>query len=145
MFWTYYDLSIFSWVWSFPNFLVFKIILFTYYFWLCWVFIAGWGFSLVAMSRGHSLVCGVQASHCGGSSCCRARALGLMGFRSCCSWPLEHRLSSCGTLAWLLLSMWDLPESKVKLVSPELAGRFFTTEPRRKALSKFSISTLVKS
>ena len=68
-----------------------------------------------------------------------------MGFSSCCSWALEHRLNSCGTLARLLLGMWDLPESKIKLVSPELAGRFFTAEPPRKALPKFSISTLIKS
>ena len=26
---------------------------------------------------------GAQASHCGGFSCCRAQALGLMGFSSC--------------------------------------------------------------
>ena len=35
------------------------------YFWLCWVFTAACGLSLVAAS-GATLCCGVQASHCGG-------------------------------------------------------------------------------
>ena len=55
--------------------------------------------------RGATLRCGVQASHCGGFSCCRARALGAWasvvvarGLSSCSLWALEHKLSSCG--AW---------------------------------------------
>ena len=50
--------------------------------------------------------CGVLASHCGGFSCCGARALGrwtsvgvVRGLSSCGSWALEHRLSSCGARA----------------------------------------------
>ena len=50
--------------------------------------------------------CGELASHCGGFSCCGARALGAQasavvarGLSSCGSWALEHRLSSCGTRA----------------------------------------------
>ena len=54
------------------------------YFWLCWVFVAARGFSL--WQAGLSSGCGAWASHCGGFSCYRARAL-------------EHRLSSCGTRA----------------------------------------------
>ena len=50
------------------------------YFWLHWVFVAAHGLSLVA---GATLRCGVQASHCSGFSCCRAWALGLLGFSSC--------------------------------------------------------------
>ena len=46
-----------------------------YYFWLCCVFFAARGLSLVAVSRGYSF-CSAQASHCGGFSCCTARALG---------------------------------------------------------------------
>ena len=42
------------------------------YFWLHWVFVAACRLSLVAVSRGYSLL----QSHCGGLSCCRARALG---------------------------------------------------------------------
>ena len=50
--------------------------LFIYLFiWLCWVFVAGRGLSLVVAS-GAALRCGVQASHCGGFSCCGAQALG---------------------------------------------------------------------
>ena len=52
------------------------------------------------------LHCGARASHCGGFSCCRARALGARasvvvahGLSSCGSWALEHRLSSCGARA----------------------------------------------
>ena len=45
------------------------------YFWLCWVFIAKWAFSSCSeqglLSSGN-----VQASHCGGFSCCEAHALG---------------------------------------------------------------------
>ena len=55
---------------------------------------------------GATLYCGVQASHCGGFSCCRAQALGAQasmvaagGLSSCGSRALEHRLSSCGTRA----------------------------------------------
>ncbi len=48
------------------NFFFFFFYLFIY-FWLHWVFVA---------ARGLSLCCGPRASHCGGFSCCRARALG---------------------------------------------------------------------
>ena len=47
--------------------------------------------------------CGARASHCGGFSCCGARALGArasvvvaVGLSSCGSRALECRLSSCG-------------------------------------------------
>ena len=40
---------------------------------LYWVFVAARGLSLVA-ARGILSSCGVQASHCSGFSCCRARA-----------------------------------------------------------------------
>ena len=63
------------------------------------------GLSLVAASRG-SLRCGVQASHCGGFSCCRAQAVRVQasvvvvrGVSSCGMQAPEHRLSSCGTRA----------------------------------------------
>ena len=55
---------------------------------------------------GATVRCGVWASHCGGFSCCRARALGTRasvvvahGLSSCGSQALEHRLSSCGARA----------------------------------------------
>ena len=42
---------------------------------------------------------------CSDFSCCRAQALRHVGFSSCGSKVLEHRLSSCGMQAWLFLSM----------------------------------------
>ena len=55
---------------------------------------------------GATLRCGAWASHCGGSSCCRAQALGVRasvvvacGLRSCGSRALERRLSGRGTRA----------------------------------------------
>ena len=56
----------------------FVVYLFIYLFihlWLCWVFIAARGLSLVVVSGG-TLHCGARASHRGGFSCCGARALG---------------------------------------------------------------------
>ena len=47
------------------------------YFWLHWVFLAACGSSLVVASGGATLCCGAWVSHCGGFSCCRARALGV--------------------------------------------------------------------
>ena len=61
------------------------------------------------------------------------RALGLqylwhmglvVGFQA-----LEHRLNSCGSWAYLLHGMWDLPGSGIEPMSCALAGGFFTTEP----------------
>ena len=57
----------------------------------CWV-----GFSRVVMSGGYSS-CGAQASHYSGLSWFGAQAPGhTVGFSSCSSWGLEHRLDSCG-------------------------------------------------
>ena len=68
------------------------------YFWLCWVFVAACGLSLVAASGGYS------------SLRCRGFLLWCLlllwstgsrhaGFSSCGSRALERRLSSCGTQA----------------------------------------------
>ena len=63
------------------------------------------GFFLVAVSRDYPLL-RARASHCGGFSCCGARALGTWAsvvvareLSSCGSRALEHRLSSCGARA----------------------------------------------
>ena len=53
---------------------------------------------------------------------CRTRA------RSCSSWALQHRLSSCGARAYLLHSMWDLPRPGIEPMSPALVGKFFTNQ-----------------
>ena len=54
---------------------------FSFFFWLCWVFIAVLGLPLV-VGEGSTLCCDARASHWGGFSCCRAWALGHSGFSS---------------------------------------------------------------
>ena len=61
--------------------------------------------------------------------CCQAWAPACLGLVVTAHGTLEHRLSTCGTWASLLHSMWDLPGPGVRLESPALAGGFFTTEP----------------
>ena len=41
-----------------------------------------------------------------------------------------RRLSNCGSRAYLLRGMWDLPRPGLEPVSPALAGRLSTTTPR---------------
>ena len=99
--------------------LIFFILIFFYFaiFWLHWVFVAAHGLSLQLRRAGDTLCCGVWASHCGGFSCCRARALGMRAsvvaaceLSSCGSWALEHRLSSCGAWAQLLPACGIFPD-----------------------------------
>ena len=40
-----------------------------------------------------------------------------------------RRLSNCGSRAWLLRGMWDLPRPGLEPMSPALAGRLPTTAP----------------
>ena len=101
------------------------------YFCLCWVFIVASAFSSCGEQE-LLFSCHVQTSHFGGFSCCEA-SLGPEGFSGCPSQALEHRLDSCGAGAQLFCSMWGLPESGIELVSPALAGIFFTNEPPGKA------------
>ena len=99
------------------------------YFWLRWVFIAVRGLSLVAVSRCYSLRCSARAFHCGGFSCCRSWALGVWA-----SVVVACGLSSCGSRASLLCSMWDRPGPGLEPMSPALAGGFLTTVPPGKPL-----------
>ena len=69
---------------------------------------------------GVSLHCGAAAFHCGGFSCCGA-------------WALEHGLSSCGTLTYLPLDMWNLPGPGIEPMCATLAGRFPSTGPLGKS------------
>ena len=64
---------------------------FFFFFWLCWFFVAVNRLSLVAASRGYSLL------RCAGFSCCGAQALDVRasvvaacGLSSCGPWTLEH-------------------------------------------------------
>ena len=98
-----------------------------------------------------TLRCGARASHYGGFTCSRARALGrraslavVCGLSSCGLRDVESKLSSCGARAQLLRSMWDLPRQGLEPVSPALAGRFLTTVPPGKS-QKNSLSTQVES
>ena len=72
--------------------------LFFFFFWSVLGLHCCMSFSLVAESQGFSLVA-VGRLLCCGFSCCTAQGIGCEGFRSCGSWALEHRLSSCGTQA----------------------------------------------
>ena len=87
-----------------------------------WLFCRGGAWGLLSS-------CSMRLPHCGGVSCCKAWALGHVGFSSCSSWVLEHRISSRGTRASLLWGTWDLLGAGIEPKSPALAGRFFTTEP----------------
>ena len=59
---------------------------------------------------GVAVHCGVQSSQCYGFSYCGAQALGHVSFSS-----LGPRLNSHGTLAYLLLGLWDLPGQGLNL------------------------------
>ena len=110
--------------------------LFYFYFWLCWVFVALRGLSLVAESGDYSSL------RCAGFSLrwlllLRSTGSQCTGFSSCGSRALEHRPTSCGTRAQLLCGMWDLPGPGLEPVSPALAGGFLTTEPPGKPQKGF--------
>ena len=49
--------------------------------------------------------------------------------RMCRTRALEHRLDSCDAQAQLFQHKCNLPRPGIELMSPALAGRFFTTEP----------------
>ena len=87
------------------------------------------GFSLVLASRGCSLVAGpgllfavasLAAEQTPGP---QASVTAAYGLGSCDSWGLEHWLSSWGTQALLLQSMYDLPGLGIEPMSPALVGR----------------------
>ena len=57
--------------------------------------------------------------------------------------PQSTSASGCGTRAWLLQGVWDLPGLVVKALSPALARGFFYHWTTREVLSGiFSIQTL---
>ena len=96
------------------------------YFWLRQVFVAACGLSLVPASD--------SSLWCAGFSLrwlllLQSTGSRHVGFSSCGSRALEHRLSSCGAPAQLLRSMWDLPRPGLKPMSLALAGGFLTTAP----------------
>ena len=103
----------------FVFFLINLFILFIY-FWLRWVFIAARGLSLVTASGGYSSL------RCSGFSLrwlLLSRSTGSRRAGFC----------SCGTWAYLLRGMWDLPGPGLEPLSPALAGGFLTTVPPGKS------------
>ena len=87
-----------------PPFSFLKKFIYLFYFCLHSVFVATRGLCLVAVSGGYSLL------RCAGFSLqwlllLRSTGSRRVGFSSCGSRPLEHRLSSCGTRASLLRGM----------------------------------------
>ena len=67
------------------------------------------------------------------------------GLSSCGSEALERRLSSCGTWAYLLFGMWDLPQPGLEPMSPALAGEFLSTVPPGKSEALFLIILIMMS
>ena len=107
------------------------------------------GFSLVAASRGYTLVAVHRLFTEVASLAAEHRALGRVpsvvmarGLSRYGSPALEHRLNSCDALAWLPHSIWDLPRLGIKPISPVLTGKLFTTEPPRKPSVVF-LSSLI--
>ena len=129
--------------------------LFIYFTYLFYLFIFGCvGSSLLRACflqlrrAGATLRCSAWASHCGGFSCCGARALGmrasvvvargrpqlwLAGIRSCGSRALERRLSSCGARASLLRDIWELPGPGLEPLSPAIGRRILNNCTTREA------------
>ena len=88
--------------------------------------------------------CGVQSSHCSGFSCWGAHALGRLGFSSCSSWALGHRLSrwwAQGLVALLLVRSFKIRDCTCDSC---MTGGFFTTEISGKPL-EFSICKMMSS
>ena len=100
-------------------------------YWLHWVFVAAYGLSLVAVSRG------CFSLQCTGFS---LRQLLLLqstgsrhtGFTSCSS----RGSSGCSSQALVAHGMWDLPRPQIEPVSPALEGGCLFTVPPGKSLEK---------
>ena len=56
---------------------------------------------------------------------------------------LERRLSSCGTRAYLLAGLWDLPRPGIEPMSPALAGGFLPPS-HQGSLQQFSEVLILK-
>ena len=102
------------------------------------------GFSVVAVSRGYSLVAMCRLLIVLAFLVAKHRvqvtwASGVIarGLSSCSSRAVDHKLNSCGTRAQLLHGMWDLPGPEIEPMFPELAVGFFISEPPGKPLPIF--------
>ena len=109
------------------NFLLLSILFLNILFinsWLYWVFVATRGLSLVAVSRGYSLV-----------AMCGLLIWAVLAFLVAKFRLQDDGLRSCGTQASLFLRMWSLPAPEARHMSPALAGRFLINGPP----GKFSV------
>ena len=87
--------------------------------------------------------CGEWASHCNGFSCCGAQALGTKASVFAAHGFLGHGLQSAGLVVvamGLPRCIWDLPGPGIELMSPALAGGFFTNEPSGKSIFKVVVN-----
>ena len=94
-----------------------------FFIWQSWVVTAVCRLSLT-VEWGPISTCGVRASYCHGPSRCGADLV-----------VAEQGLSSCGSHAYLLHCMWNLPRPGIEPESPALASGFLTIGPRRKSWS----------
>ena len=97
-------------------------LIYLFYVWLSRVFVAAQT-SSGCREQGLLSSCGVQASHCGGFSSCRAQALGTQ--------------ASVGVAQGLRHDPWHVESSCIRdrKASPALAGGFLSTAPRGKSQS----------
>ena len=106
---------------------------------------------VVVQQAGATLCCGAWASHCGGFSCCGARALGMRalvvaahGLSSCGSRALECKLSSvahglsCSAACGIFLDQGSN-------TSLALAGGFTTALPTDMPSAEFMINVSIQN
>ena len=108
-------------MWGYLNFFLNFKKLINFYFWLCWVFVATCGLSLVVLSRGYSLLRGP------GFSLPWLLLLQSTGSRRSSSVIVVPGLSC--PAAYVIF-----PGPRIKPMPLALAGRFLTTRPPEKAL-----------
>ena len=105
----------------YPYKIFFLIYLFIIIIWLLWVFVAVCRFSLV-VEGGSIFCCSAWTSYSGGFPCCGAEVLGRQA-----SGVVARGLSSCGTWAWLLQGVWNLPGPGIEPAFSALACGFLFT------------------
>ena len=105
-------------IYFFP--ILFFLILFIFYFWLCWfsvaargAFSSGWEWGPLSSSASIALASLVGHRALGGKVSAAA----------------AHRLCSCGSQAKWLQGTWNLPGPGIELISPVSQGKFLTTGP----------------
>ena len=115
--------------------------------WLCWIFVASSGLSLVAASRGYSslwrsgfslwwllLLWRTGSRHL---VFCITQAHSSRG-----SQALEHGLSRCGAQGSLLRGIGNLPGPGIEPLSSAVAGRFLSSVPPEKSTDLFQFSSV---